>query len=146
MKQRFLPLFGLLTFLLSACQPVQAPAGAQAAAPAELILATTTSTQDSGLLDAILPVFEADAQASVGVVAVGTGQALQEHRRQVRAQERPTGAGVQGAAFPTGTRRVAGDVAARHGSNRSATMWTPGLVEQGPAAGRGALPPFSEPL
>jgi len=77
MKQRFLPLFGLLTFLLSACQPVQAPAGAQAAAPAELILATTTSTQDSGLLDAILPVFEADAQASVGVVAVGTGQALQ---------------------------------------------------------------------
>ncbi|MFM7582360.1 MAG: substrate-binding domain-containing protein, partial [Caldilinea sp.] len=77
MKHRFLPLFGLLAFLLSACQPVQAPAGAQAAAPAELILATTTSTQDSGLLDAILPVFEAEAQASVGVVAVGTGQALQ---------------------------------------------------------------------
>jgi tungstate transport system substrate-binding protein len=77
MKHRFFPLFGLLIFLLSACQPVQAPAGAQAAAPAELILATTTSTQDSGLLDAILPVFEAEAQASVGVVAVGTGQALQ---------------------------------------------------------------------
>ena len=57
MKHRFFPLLGLLAFLLSACQPVQAPA--------ELILATTTSTQDSGLLDAILPVFEADAQASV---------------------------------------------------------------------------------
>ena len=77
MKHRFFPLFGLLIFLLSACQPVQALAGAQAAAPAELILATTTSTQDSGLLDAILPIFEAEAQASVGVVAVGTGQALQ---------------------------------------------------------------------
>jgi len=42
-----------------------------------LRLATTTSTQDSGLLDAILPDFEAKHNARVDVVAVGTGQALE---------------------------------------------------------------------
>jgi tungstate transport system substrate-binding protein len=41
-----------------------------------LILATTTSTYDSGLLDYILPDFEAQYRAKVDVVAVGTGQAL----------------------------------------------------------------------
>jgi len=42
-----------------------------------LRLATTTSTQDSGLLDSILPVFETKFNARVEVVAVGTGQALE---------------------------------------------------------------------
>lgn len=41
-----------------------------------LRLATTTSTADSGLLDAILPDFERQHQANVEVIAVGTGQAL----------------------------------------------------------------------
>src|SRR5665811_602144 len=41
-----------------------------------LRLATTTSTNDSGLLDAILPAFEAEHSARVDVVAVGTGQAI----------------------------------------------------------------------
>lgn len=41
-----------------------------------LRLATTTSTADSGLLDAILPDFEQHYGAKVDVVAVGTGQAL----------------------------------------------------------------------
>ena len=68
----------LLSLVLAACQPVQAPAGdGAAAAPAKLILATTTSTQDSGLLDVILPDFEQQANADLDVVAVGTGQALQ---------------------------------------------------------------------
>jgi tungstate transport system substrate-binding protein len=44
--------------------------------PAVLRLATTTSTADSGLLDAILPAFEEEYNATVDVVAVGTGQAL----------------------------------------------------------------------
>ncbi len=44
--------------------------------PQTLTLATTTSTQDSGLLDAILPVFEKQYNVKVKVVAVGTGQAL----------------------------------------------------------------------
>lgn len=41
-----------------------------------LILATTTSTYDSGLLDYIIPDFEEKYNAEVDVVAVGTGQAL----------------------------------------------------------------------
>lgn len=39
-------------------------------------LATTTSTRDSGLLDAILPVFEKETGAEVDVVAVGSGAAF----------------------------------------------------------------------
>lgn len=42
-----------------------------------ILLATTTSTQDSGLLDSILPVFEQKSGIQVNVVAVGTGQAIQ---------------------------------------------------------------------
>lgn len=42
-----------------------------------ILLATTTSTQDSGLLDAILPIFEKESGMQVKVVAVGTGQAIQ---------------------------------------------------------------------
>ena len=54
----------------------------QAAAPAEegaktMILATTTSTEDSGLLDYILPDFTEKTGITVEVVAVGTGQAIQ---------------------------------------------------------------------
>ena len=44
--------------------------------PKTLRLATTTSTYDSGLLDAILPDFEEQQSATVDVVAVGTGQAI----------------------------------------------------------------------
>ncbi len=42
-----------------------------------MILATTTSTADSGLLDFILPDFEAKTGVKVDVIAVGTGQALE---------------------------------------------------------------------
>lgn len=44
-------------------------------------LATTTSTADSGLLDAILPGFERAYGYRVDVIAVGTGQALALGRR-----------------------------------------------------------------
>lgn len=49
-----------------------------AAAPANpnLILATTTSTQDSGLLDVLVPMFEEQTGYTVQTVAVGTGEAL----------------------------------------------------------------------
>ena len=53
-----------------------APLAAQTDDPQRLLLATTTSTEDSGLLDAILPVFEEMYNAEVDVIAVGTGQAL----------------------------------------------------------------------
>lgn len=56
-----------------------APAESPSAAPAgsrDLILATTTSTQDSGLLDVIVPAFEAASDCNVKTVAVGSGAAL----------------------------------------------------------------------
>lgn len=41
-----------------------------------LILATTTSTQDSGLLDVLIPVFEKQTGYFVKTIAVGSGQAM----------------------------------------------------------------------
>ena len=41
-----------------------------------IILATTTSTQDSGLLDALIPVFEKQTGYFVKTIAVGSGQAM----------------------------------------------------------------------
>jgi tungstate transport system substrate-binding protein len=55
------------------------PAFAKAQAPASprtVILATTTSTQDSGLLDVLVPLFEKQTGYSVKTISVGTGQAL----------------------------------------------------------------------
>lgn len=85
MKTRYLPiLLTLIALLLAACTPLAAPTENEAAGvPAEsstgarLILATTTSTQDAGLLDVLLPDFTAETGVTVDVVAVGTGQALQ---------------------------------------------------------------------
>jgi tungstate transport system substrate-binding protein len=57
-------------------QPTTAPATAVPAAAKDLILATTTSTQDSGLLDVLIPLFEQQSGYRVKTVAVGTGQAL----------------------------------------------------------------------
>ncbi len=41
-----------------------------------IILATTTSTQDSGLLDVLLPIFEKNTGYFVKTIAVGSGQAM----------------------------------------------------------------------
>jgi tungstate transport system substrate-binding protein len=56
---------------------VEEPSSTSSATGDALILATTTSTENSGLLAAILPLFEAESGLSVDVIAVGTGQALQ---------------------------------------------------------------------
>lgn len=78
----------VLTLLLTACaQATPEPATSEPASPAAttapeppanpaLILATTTSTQDSGLLDVLIPMFEAQTGYTVQTVAVGTGAAL----------------------------------------------------------------------
>lgn len=60
--------------LLTACGP-----STPTPAP-RLVLATTTSTYDSGLLDYLLPSFEESTGISVEVIAVGTGQALEMGR------------------------------------------------------------------
>jgi tungstate transport system substrate-binding protein len=54
------------------------PALAQAQS---IVVASTTSTQDSGLFDYILPLFEKETGIDVKVVAQGTGQALDTGRR-----------------------------------------------------------------
>src|SRR5262250_888026 len=41
-----------------------------------VILSTTTSTQDSGLLDVLVPLFESKTGYTVKTLSVGTGQAL----------------------------------------------------------------------
>jgi tungstate transport system substrate-binding protein len=43
----------------------------------QIILATTTSTQDSGLLDELVPRFEGESGCSVKTIAVGSGEALE---------------------------------------------------------------------
>ena len=48
----------------------------QTPASRDVILATTTSTQDSGLLDVLVPLFEKRSGYRVKTIAVGTGQAL----------------------------------------------------------------------
>lgn len=53
-----------------------AVAGAPALAAPAVILATTTSTQDTGLLDVLVPAFEKASGYAVKTIAVGTGAAL----------------------------------------------------------------------
>jgi tungstate transport system substrate-binding protein len=55
--------------------------GPAVAAEKSIIVASTTSTQDSGLLDYLLPLFKAKTGIDVRVVAQGTGQALDTARR-----------------------------------------------------------------
>jgi tungstate transport system substrate-binding protein len=47
----------------------------------DVLLATTTSTRDAGLLDSLLPVFEKQSGYTVKVIAVGSGEALELGRR-----------------------------------------------------------------
>ncbi|MBI2856782.1 MAG: substrate-binding domain-containing protein, partial [Chloroflexi bacterium] len=71
-----LPLLAL--GLAAACSRYAPQGGAAAPKPdnPEVILATTTSTQDSGLLDVLLPAFERETGYKVKPIAVGSGQAM----------------------------------------------------------------------
>lgn len=60
-------------FLLTAVGPVST---GWAASQKNLILATTTSTQDSGLLDVLIPLFEKQSGYFVKTISVGSGQAM----------------------------------------------------------------------
>jgi tungstate transport system substrate-binding protein len=59
---------GVILGLIAAPRPV--------AAGQAVILSTTTSTQDSGLLDVLVPMFEKKSGTTVKTISVGTGQAL----------------------------------------------------------------------
>ena len=60
--------------------PLVAVAGGEEA-KRSLILATTTSTQDSGLLDVLIPMFEKQSGVVVKTISVGSGQAMALGRR-----------------------------------------------------------------
>jgi len=66
----------ILALTLTACTTVQPQPATAAPANPNLILATTTSTQDSGLLDVLVPMFQDETGYIVQTVAVGTGAAL----------------------------------------------------------------------
>ena len=95
-RNLLLTLFLVLAVGLAACVPAAAPAptaapaaaattaptaaaatgGSNNAGSTNLILATTTSTQDSGLLDVLIPMFEKSSGLTVKTVAVGSGAAI----------------------------------------------------------------------
>ena len=67
-------LAAVLSLVLAGLLPFSTgPAGAQSNV---VILSTTTSTQDSGLLDVLVPLFEKKSGLTVKTISVGTGQAL----------------------------------------------------------------------
>lgn len=89
--RNFLLTLGLIVAIaLSACgsaaptaaSATEAPTAALTEAPVvapanpNIILATTTSTQDSGLLDVLVPMFEEQTGYTVQTVAVGSGEAI----------------------------------------------------------------------
>jgi tungstate transport system substrate-binding protein len=69
----------VLSALSALCVLSASPIAAQRCG--EIILATTTSTQDSGLLDSLLPMFTRETCIEVKPIAVGTGAALEMARR-----------------------------------------------------------------
>ena len=87
-SQPFATLFAVLlalSFLLAGCgtatpvatqAPTQAPTQPPKPSNPSLILATTTSTQDSGLLDVLVPDFEQRTGYTVKTIAVGSGEAM----------------------------------------------------------------------
>ena len=85
-KQRsFIAVLLILSFTLVACAtatpaatqaPTMAPTQPPKPSNPNLILATTTSTQDSGLLDVMIPDFEQRTGYIVKTVAVGSGEAM----------------------------------------------------------------------
>ena len=53
------------------------PVSAQTSRAGDVVLATTTSVRDAGLLDVLLPPFESRSGLRVKVIAVGSGQAME---------------------------------------------------------------------
>ena len=87
-KETCLALLTVFALMLSGCtstpeaepapEPETEQANQEVTTPEnpDIILATTTSTQDSGLLDVLIPMFEEQTGYRVKTIAVGTGQAL----------------------------------------------------------------------
>ncbi|UTR09186.1 substrate-binding domain-containing protein [Evansella sp. LMS18] len=78
MKKRWASLIatGAALVLASGCGNTSAGQESGFDTGGEMILATTTSTYDTGLLDELIPVFEEETGVNVKIIAVGSGQAL----------------------------------------------------------------------
>jgi tungstate transport system substrate-binding protein len=70
-------LAGTPTATAAGSTPTAPPSPTPTEIGGDMILATTTSTQDSGLLDVLIPLFEEQTGVEVKVIAVGTGAALE---------------------------------------------------------------------
>ena len=70
-------LTALMALAVGACGDDDAGGSEAPAGKGRMILATTTSTQDSGLLDELVPRFQDQSGCSVKTVAVGSGEALE---------------------------------------------------------------------
>lgn len=87
-----------------------------------IIVASTTSTDDSGFFDAMLPIFEGESGVDVRVVAVGTGQAIELAKR-----------GDADVLFVHHKPSEKAFVAAGHGVKRYPVMWNDFIIV-GPAS------------
>ena len=87
-----------------------------------LKMSTTTSTENSGLLDVLLPPFEEANDCKIGVISVGTGKALALGKR-----------GDADVLLVHARSREDAFVAAGHGVDRRDVMWND-FVLLGPAA------------
>jgi tungstate transport system substrate-binding protein len=103
------------------------PWSAQAAEEASIVVASTTSTQDSGLFGHLLPVVSARTGITVKVVAQGTGQALETARR-----------GDADVVFVHDPEAEAQFVAQGHGLERQVVMYND-FVVVGPASDPAAI-------
>lgn len=67
----------VMVLVVAGCGEETADTGNASDASGEMILATTTSTVDSGLLDTLLPVYEKTSDCSVKALGLGSGEALE---------------------------------------------------------------------
>lgn len=79
--RRVLPILILSAILIALVVSAVGCGGNNTVERTDVILATTTSTQDSGLLDEWVPMFEAENPYNVKVIAVGSGQAMEMGRK-----------------------------------------------------------------
>ncbi len=78
MRRAAAALLALAALAIGACGGDDDSGGSQSGTDkGEMILATTTSTQDTGLLDELVPSFQEDSGCSVKTIAVGSGEALE---------------------------------------------------------------------
>ena len=73
---RILKTFKLTIFIMVLILAASVMSAQAAPKQKNIILATTTSTQDTGLLDVLIPIFEKETGYFVKTIAVGSGQAM----------------------------------------------------------------------